>query len=183
MRTPGSEVAGGRWGRSRQRWGSTGVARSPRRCGIRLLYGSRTCRVRRGGLSFGFSRGLAGPRQSTSGHLNGRYAALGSQGPQASLHGSITVVSSLLARSPQSRGGLRLVAARPSRRSDGAHTSTARIRGGGLQPIQWAGLRERTPHGTRRSPRSLHDQRFPHTSDSSSPPHARLRHGSRIFHC
>ena len=53
--------------------------------------------------------------------------------------------------------------------------------GGGRLPNRCAGLRRRTPRGTRRSPRSLHGQRLPTPSDSGSPPHVRPRHGSPAF--
>jgi hypothetical protein len=53
--------------------------------------------------------------------------------------------------------------------------------GGGRLPTRCAGLRRRTPRGTRRLPRSLPGQRLPASSDSGSPPHARPGHGSPAF--
>ena len=53
--------------------------------------------------------------------------------------------------------------------------------GGGRLPTRCAGLRRRTPLGTRRLPRSLPGQKSPTSSDSGSPPHTRPRHGSPAF--
>jgi hypothetical protein len=66
-------------------------------------------------------------------------------------------------------------------RGDGAHASTPRPGGGGRLPTRCAGLRRRTPRGTRRLPRSLRGRRLPTSSGSGSPLHARPRHGSPAF--